>query len=262
MLIQPRTLVALAALWCAAAPAAHAQGASNGGPPKAPFITSATVDRVNDTVTLRGQNFGPRPPAVYCETLLMTVLSASDTELLVAFPASALDGTYLFTVVRGPSAVDRAEFFVTSLPTAGAVAGPEGPPGVAGPQGPAGPEGPQGEPGPAGPTGPMGPQGPQGEPGPAGGAALDLERIVRDSGPFTLNAGDWGSIDAWCPDGKVPIGGGHELTADGWKLAIQRSAPFERFGEWSWRVTFRNTTAAPVSPAQVKAHAVCVSAAP
>ena len=78
------------------------------------IVTSASVDRLNDTVTLKGSGFGNKKPTVFCELTQMTVLSATDEELLVAFPASVLDGTYLFTVARGNGTSERATFFVTT----------------------------------------------------------------------------------------------------------------------------------------------------
>ena len=103
-------------------------------------MTSASVDRSSDTVTLKGSGFGSKKPTVFCELTQMTVLSATDEELLVAFPASVLDGTFLFTVARGNGTSERASFFVTANRPQ-ILQGQEGP---AGPQGAAGPAGPQG----------------------------------------------------------------------------------------------------------------------
>ena len=64
-------------------------------------VLSAFVDLTNETVTLRGLNFGKKVPTVFCETQQMRVLSASNTELVVRFPKAIADGTYLFTVARG-----------------------------------------------------------------------------------------------------------------------------------------------------------------
>jgi hypothetical protein len=157
------------------------------------IVTSASVDRVNDTVTLKGAGFGNKKPTVFCELTQMTVLSASDEELLVAFPASVLDGTFLFTVARGNGATERASFFVTTNrpEILQGTAGPAGPQGAAGlkgdkgdkgetgaqglqgQQGERGLQGLKGDTGATGATGPQGiegPQGPQGLAGPQGSA--------------------------------------------------------------------------------------------
>src|SRR5688572_27779445 len=135
MVIRTRTVAALAAAMLLTGSTGYAETSS-----KHLVVTSAVVDRGNDTVTLRGAGFGSKRPVVYCEETPMSVLSATEDELIVSFPASALEGTFLFTIVRGPSAVDRAAFYVTtSRPQV--LEGKEGP---MGPQGPAGPAGPRG----------------------------------------------------------------------------------------------------------------------
>jgi hypothetical protein len=132
---------------------AHAQN----GPSSQLVIFSAAADRAAETLTLRGRGFGPQAPFVFLKEFSLTVLSATDEQLIVRLP-TVPDGTYLLTVVRGPAQQDRDTFHL-------ALQSPQGGDGVVGPAGPEGPAGPQGEPGPAGPEGPAGPQG---EPGPAG----------------------------------------------------------------------------------------------
>ena len=131
------------------------------------LVTSAAVDRNGNTVTLKGLNFGPKPPQVYAETYPLHVLTATDHEIVVAFPASSLDGTYLFSVIKGHSSLERAAFYVTTTAPQ-VIAGPEGPTGPQGPAGPQGPEGPRGEAGPQGAQGAAGPEGPKGDTGAAG----------------------------------------------------------------------------------------------
>lgn len=178
----------------------HADGASKDSI-AAVAIHSATMDRANETVTLRGDGFGPRTPSVFFETFPLTVLTATDTEVVAYLPGSVPDGTYLFTVVRARARNDhdRADFHAAILKPkeisgpkgdtgSKGDPGPVGPQGEVGPQGPAGPAGPQGETGPAGsqgptgatgaagerglqgPAGPQGLMGPQGEAGPQGAA--------------------------------------------------------------------------------------------
>jgi len=159
--IRIRTFAVVTALLLTAS-AAYAQGGS-----KQLVITSATADRASNTVTFKGRNFGGRKAAVFCEGTEMRVLTATDEELVASFPASSLNGTYLFTVLKGNSSNDRDVFYVTTSAGA-ATTGPQGPQGVPGPIGPIGPQGPQGSQGATGPQGPAGPAGAQGPAGPAG----------------------------------------------------------------------------------------------
>jgi len=164
-MIRTRNLAAIGVAMLLASSAAFAQSSSSSS--KQLIVTSALVDRANDTVTFKGSGFGAKKPAVFCELTQMTVLSATDEELLVAFPASVLDGTFLFTVARGNSANERAAFFVTtSRPQV--LQGKEGPAGPQGAAGPAGPQGPQGDKGDTGAQGAQGPQGAQGAKGETG----------------------------------------------------------------------------------------------
>jgi hypothetical protein len=128
-------------------------------------IFSTAVDRANQTLTIQGQGFGSQPPQVWCETYSMTVLSATDSQLVMFLPAGVPDGTHLLTVVRGPSEKDRASFHA-HVGTAGQ--GPAGPAGAAGPKGDSGPAGPKGDPGAVGPKGDAGAVGPKGDTGAAG----------------------------------------------------------------------------------------------
>jgi hypothetical protein len=163
--IRIRTFAVFTALLLTAS-AVFAQGGS-----KQLVITSASVDRTSNTVTFKGHNLGGRKAAVFCETTAMSVLGASDQELLVAFPASSLNGTYLFTVVKGNGSSDRDVFYVTT--NAGTGSGTQGVPvrrvrRVRRSDGPIGPQGPQGATGPQGPAGPQGATGAQGQQGPQG----------------------------------------------------------------------------------------------
>lgn len=280
MVIWTRTVFAVAAILLMGAAVADAAGphsqpqgiAAAKRLTKELIVTSATVDRDSETVTLRGFNFGARKPYVYCETHLMTVLSASDEEVVVAFPASAVaDGTYLFTVIRNSAVPSRAAFYVTTN-AAQAGAGREGPAGPQGPAGPAGadgvqgPQGPEGAAGPAGPagaTGPQGPQGPQGPmgfQGPAGPAGNNgvsgFERVLGDSGPLVMDSGSIWWVSATCPAGKRAVAGGHELLSQGVNLTVTMSAPLEA-DPATWRVSVRNGTATQLTRVQVRTYAIC-----
>jgi hypothetical protein len=159
-------------------------------------VMTGTLNRAAETLVLEGVNFGTEPPAVQCGTFVMTVLSHSDTQIVVQFPASIPDGSYLFSVYRNRSTSqqDFDVFYVTAVtPGAGAGSvGPQGPVGPAGAAGPAGPQGPAGEPGATGPAGPAGPVGPAGAVGPTGPAGA-----VGPAGP----AGPTGATGPMGPAG-------------------------------------------------------------
>src|SRR5262245_16391372 len=106
--IKIRTFAVSTALMLSAS-AVHAQGG-----PRQLVITSASVDRAGNTVTFKGYNLGGRKATVFCEATGLPVLSATEQELVVSFPASSLNGTYLFTVFKGPSNNDRDVFYVTT----------------------------------------------------------------------------------------------------------------------------------------------------
>ena len=144
------------------------------GPDKQLVVLSASLNRATETLILKGQNFGSSP-AVFCELLPMTVLSATDTQLVVYFPASMPEGSFLITVARGNAQLDRGVFFLAAQtaaapPVTAGVTGPTGPVGPAGPAGETGPAGATGATGPAGPAGPAGAKGDTGPQGPAGAA--------------------------------------------------------------------------------------------
>ena len=219
------------------------------------IVTSASVDRSSDTVTLKGSGFGIKRPTVFCELTQMTVLSATDEELLVAFPASVLDGTFLFTVARGNGTSERASFFVTTNrpQILQGQEGPAGPQGAAGPTGAQGPKGDKGDKGDTGAQGVQGTQGPQGERG-----AVGLQGPKGDTGTLQMNVGVSSFVTAVCPAGKRVVGGGHELASSAsQQLSVTMSAPFESTVVSGWRVNFRNSLNAGLTNVQVRVYAVC-----
>ena len=260
-MLRMGTVAAIAVVALTGASNAHARGSNEPSTvAKQLLITSATVDRDHETVTLRGMNFGTSRPLVYGEATLLTVLSATDEELIVSFPASSLNGTYLFTVVGGNSTNNRAVFYVTtSAPEV--VAGPEGP---MGPAGPAGLDGQQGETGPQGPQGPAGPQGLQGFQGPQGPSGVNgvsaYEQVLEDSGMIALANTSLTSLDAACSDGKAPVGGGFELvTPNALRLNVTMSGPYDEDGISGWRATFRNGSGSPLSSVNVRVRVICAA---
>ena len=152
-------------------------------------VLSTAVDRANQTLTIQGLAFGPQPPQVWCETNLMTVLSATDSQLVVVLPAAVPDGTYLLSVIRGVGEKDRG-FFNMSVGTPGQ--GPAGPMGPAGPAGSVGPKGDTGAAGAKGDTGPAGSKGDTGAVGPKG-----------DTGA----AGPQGDVGPMGPKGDTGVAG-------------------------------------------------------
>src|SRR4051812_33637400 len=149
---------------------AYAQKSTAAVAPKADqvVVLSTTVDRVNQTLTIQGFGFGSQAPQVWCENYLMTVLSATDTQLVVFLPGAVPDGTHLLSVIRGNGEKDRGTFNMSVGTPGQGPAGPVGPQGVAGPAGPAGPMGPKGDKGATGATGAAGPTGPKGDAGAVG----------------------------------------------------------------------------------------------
>src|SRR6267378_5189133 len=122
---------------CALATGAYADGFI-------PIINNAIVDYVHGTVVISGVNFGATP-IVRLGTMMLTVQSASGSQIVGAFPSGAplssfAAGTYFLNVTfkNGTLAI-----FTLAL---GAL-GPPGPQGLQGPQGVQGPQGAQGPPG-------------------------------------------------------------------------------------------------------------------
>jgi len=166
----------------------------------APAIVSATESLTTHQLTIAGSGFGTIP-LVSLNGVPVTVLFASDTQIVVVVPASldSIPGTYLLKVSNPNNGTDdsnpnRSGTFDAWL---GGSIGPQGPAGPAGPVGPAGPTGLAGAVGPAGPAGPqgttglqgpagptgsqgvMGPQGPSGPQGPAGGPGTSVAVFVN-----------------------------------------------------------------------------------
>lgn len=234
-MIRTRTLAAIGVAMLLSGTPLFAQPSTNSS--KQLIVTSASVDRVNDTVTLKGSGFGAKKPTVFCELTQMNVLNATDEELVVAFPASALDGTFLFTVARGNGATERASFFVTAnrpevLQGAQGPAGPQGPPGPAGPKGDAGAQGAQGPPGEKGETGlqgpkgdpgatgPQGVEGPQGPQGPTGSPGSQGPQGIP--GPTGLQGaqGVMGPIGPAGPQGTAGLSGYERVVGDSGTLSM------------------------------------------
>jgi hypothetical protein len=162
-------------------------GAVKAGPRDQVVILSAHI--VGTTLTINGANFGGGSPLVTLDGgIVLSVTSASATQIMVDVPAGLTAGTHLLTVLRdeqrGGGKKRKSKRSKRKTPTArslgtfdltvGAVGptGPQGDPGPAGPQGNIGPAGPAGAPGAQGDTGPTGAPGQQGAAGPQGAMGL------------------------------------------------------------------------------------------
>jgi hypothetical protein len=109
----------------------------------APVITSAQVDSATSRLTITGTGFGAAP-TVQLGSLFPTVVSGTDTSVIVMSPATLTPGSYGLTVKNTTTSLTGS--FVVTL-------------GAVGPMGPIGFQGPTGAQGPSGPQGPMGPGG-------------------------------------------------------------------------------------------------------
>ncbi len=134
-----------------------------------PVIAAVTESTQPPQLTIMGSNFGTVAPAVTLNNLPVSVMSYTNTLVVVTLPASieSAPGTYTLTLTNNsdsPNDILRTGIFLVAI---GAI-GPNGPAGPVGPQGIAGPTGPAGATGLTGPTGAAGPQGPSGATGAAG----------------------------------------------------------------------------------------------
>ena len=84
----------------------------NGNSSKQLMVLGTSVDRNNQTLTIQGLDFGSQTPLVWCEMEQMTVISATNNQIVVFLPAAGPNGTHLLTVSRGNSAQDIGFFNV------------------------------------------------------------------------------------------------------------------------------------------------------
>lgn len=129
-----------------------------------PVITAVTESLQPPELTITGSGFGTAKPAVMLNNLPVSVMSYTDTQVVVTVPVSieSVPGTYNLTLTNNSdSSADflRTGVFVVAIGAAGP-AGPTGPVGATGSMGPQGLPGAPGAPGAAGPPGPTGPIGP------------------------------------------------------------------------------------------------------
>ncbi|HEY7791513.1 MAG TPA: IPT/TIG domain-containing protein [Vicinamibacterales bacterium] len=185
--------------------------------PHALRIETVRVDTAANQIVITGEHL-VRERRVTTVTLSgspLTVISATDDQVVVTLPAGTAPGDYALVVATGNGQPEIASWDLT-LGAVGAQ-GPKGDQGVQGPigpMGPIGPQGPQGVPGPVGPqgptglTGPQGPTGPKGDAGPAG--PQGPTGLTGPQGPTGLT-GPQGSIG---PKGDTGPAGPQGLKGD------------------------------------------------
>lgn len=157
---------------------------------------------------------------------------------------------------------DDADCQPSESPVEWGIVGPEGPVGPMGPQGPVGPQGPIGPEGPVGATGPQGPAGadgadgatgPAGPQGPAGTGGISGYEIVYESVDNPVIQNDE-IVRAYCPAGKVVVGGGHIVQPMVGRLMASRPDPTDG-DHW-----FVHVTNLGLNGPSVAAYAICVDA--
>lgn len=145
-------------------------------------INNVVVDYVHGTLTISGINFGANPKVTLTGNVVLTVQSATGTQIVAAFPSTELPssfapGTYFLIVGfrdRFPALFSVSLGAVGPTGPAGqqglqGIQGFPGAPGLPGAQGAMvaiGPQGPKGDTGATGATGAVGPAGPTGPTGP------------------------------------------------------------------------------------------------
>ena len=144
----------------------------------APVITSAQVNSGTGQLTITGTGFGAAP-TLQLGSLFPTIISSTNTSVIVESPASLNPGSYGLTVTN--TTTSQTGSFVVTL----GAAGPTGPQGLAGPQGPTGSQGPTGPTGQQGPAGPSGPQGPAG-PSNLFSTTVGVFNLPGDSSSYTV----------------------------------------------------------------------------
>ncbi len=110
--------------------------------------------------------------------------------------------------------------------------------------------------GPPGPAGPEGPQGPEGPPG--------LANVSSVSSWGTLDSDDSKTHVVWCPEGKVAISGGYNISGGGPNIVVRTFHPQWQPGD-SGAPTGWQVSAHEIEPTslewQILAVAVCADVA-
>lgn len=169
-----------------------------------PVIVQETTNYSASTLTLVGSSFGSSKGTAELGTVSLVVQTWTNTEVVAAFSAATVPGTYLLTLTTKPLGL------IGVMDVTLGTAGPQGLPGFSGAAGPAGPAGAAGAAGATGPAGPQGPIGPTGPQGPAGTSfGIFTTGIVGFDGSNQGNPSDNWQLSASSPvneDSEMPAG--------------------------------------------------------
>jgi len=172
-------------------------------------VLRAQADLASETLLIEGQNLlrgdnnhdddneNHNELVVTLAGTPLTILSATETQVLAQLPPRLAPGTYLLEVSRGKSKVQNHSFDLTI--------------GAVGLPGDRGPKGPTGDAGPPGLPGEPGRQGEKGDPGPRGSWLKGYRVISR----LTALASDDRGTAITCPPEQVALGGGSRVLAAG-----------------------------------------------
>jgi hypothetical protein len=179
-----------------------------------PLISAVTETTNPPQLTITGSNFGTAQPAVTLNNSSVSVMSYTNTLVVVSVPPSieSTPGTYALTLTNNSdSSYDplRTTVFVVAIGTVG----PAGSAGPIGPQGNAGPAGSIGPAGAMGPAGPLGPPGATGAAGPAGPSAVFINSSQTNVAALNLTGMEVASLNNlpagnYILSAKVTIGPG------------------------------------------------------
>jgi hypothetical protein len=180
-------------------------------------------------------------PNVIASLALFAALGGSSCAAVSITGNQVRDGSLSGRDVRNASLTSRdvrdqsllaGDFKAGQLP-----AGPTGEPGPQGPKGDPGPVGQTGDPGTRGEPGPTGDRGPGGDAGPPGQDGADGVsgyQVLASTSAFDSTSSK--TVDATCPTGKVPIGGGFNTSLPNSAASAARSFPTGQ----RWHVAVNN----------------------
>jgi hypothetical protein len=123
-----------------------------------------------------------------------------------------------------------------------------------------GPQGAKGDTGSQGPQGATGPQGAQGPAGPAGADGVSGYQLVTNSTSCPPDPGFFcGPLEAQCPSGKKPLGGGTSVASNGDTTANNRSIRESKPTSDGWLATWFGSTNQVRNATTMSVFAICAS---
>jgi hypothetical protein len=150
-----------------------------------PVLQSAAMGQDSVTLTIKGSNLlGITTPIVTLNSVRLTVVSATNTQIVARLAAPVAAATYFLVVQRDSLSYGVIDVTLGVAGPAGAP-GPKGDPGMPGPKGDPGAQGPKGDQGVAGAQGlrgDVGPRGVEGAPGPSGAPGAAAVRVIDSIG--------------------------------------------------------------------------------